>query len=784
VSQPATLADLVAALPDLTGALRVAGLGARVEVWRDAEGIPHVRAASARDAFVTQGLVHAQDRLWQMEYDRRRGQGRYAELAGPAAVAQDMLMRRLGLLASARADYAAVDDETRAMLDSFAAGVNAYLGWALAARRLPVELAQLGVEPEPWAPWDALLVFKVRHVEMGPWQAKLWRARLVERLGPEAAARLCPGTPTRPMLIVPPGVTYAGPPDDGLGAFTTGAAALGALADWGLGSNSWALHGSRTASGRPLVAGDPHRAVEVPNCYCQQHLGCPTFDAIGLSFPGVPGLSHFGHNQRVAWCVTHAMADYQDLYLERFEPGPDGTLRYRFRDEWRPAAAARETIRVRGGDPVGIEVIGTHHGPVILGEPRRGQGTVLRYSATAAPNRTFDAFVPMLRAGSAAELEAAMRPWVDPVNNLVLADVDGRIAYRTRGQVPVRAPANAWLPVPGWDGAHEWQGMIPFEEMPAFHDPAGGFIATANGRITGPEYPHYLGLDVAQDFRTRRLVERLRPLCEATAADMASIHADCVSLAAQELVAALGARLAGVRLADPRAARALERLLAWDGRMDVDAVEPALYTALRERLWRDLMTPLLGPLTVEAFAGTPRGGVAHMARLKGRLAGWIEAGDRALLPPGADWPGVLGAALGAAVVDLEAALGPGLDGWRWGRLHRTRPEHPLAAALPGAATLVPPAVPMSGDGDTVFQAGFVPGAGYALTLGSVARYVFDLGDWERSGWVVPHGTSGHAASPHHADQVEAWATCRLLPMRYDWARIEAEAETHQTLDPA
>jgi penicillin amidase len=783
VSTPPPPTDLIAALPDLAGALRIAGLGARAEVWRDPEGIPHVRAVSARDAFVAQGLVHAQDRLWHMEYDRRRGQGRLAELAGAPAVAQDALMRRLGLTASARADYAAVGAETRAMLEGYADGVNAFLAWAVAGRRLPVELARLSVEPEPWQAWDALTVFKVRHVEMGPWQAKLWRARLVQRLGPERAARLCPGTPPRPMLIVPPGATYLGPADEGLAAFAAGAEALDELAEWGLGSNSWALHGSRTASGKPLVAGDPHRAIEVPNCYYQNHLTCPEFDAIGLSFPGVPGLPHFGHNRHVAWCVTHAMADYQDLYLERFEPGDDGALRYRDRDGWRPAERRVETIRVRDAASVAIEVVATGRGPVILGEPRRGQGTVLRYSATAAPNRTFDALVPMLRAASADELEQAMRSWVDPVNNLVFADVGGRIAYRTRGQVPVRAPANAWLPVPGWDGAHEWQGMIPFEEMPALRDPNGGAIATANGRIAGPEYPHYLGLDVALDFRTRRLAERLAPLRRATVEDMAAIHADCVSLAARELTVALGACLAGRRPADPAAAAALDRLLAWDGRMAEDAVAPTIYTALRERLWRDLMTPLLGPLAREAFAGTPRGGVTHMARLKARLPGWIRDDDRALLPAGADWPGVLAGALAGAVAEIGAALGPDPEGWRWGRLHRTRPEHPLAAAIPGAAALVPPAVPMSGDGDTVLQAGFVPGAGWTLTLGPVARYAFDLGDWERSGWVVPHGVSGHAASPHHADQVEAWATCRLLPMRYDWARIAAEAETHQTLEP-
>ena len=249
------------------------------------------------------------------------------------------------------------------------------------------------------------------------------------------------------MLILPPGTEYRGPAPAASEVLGRSDAALASLPAWVGGSNNWVLAGSRTASGRPLVAGDPHRALDTPNCYYQNHLACPDFDAIGLSFPGVPGLSHFGHNRHVAWCVTHAMADYQDVFVERFDP-TDPT-RYEFRGEWRHAEVRRETIEVRGGKPVQVAVTVTHHGPVVLGDPSTGYAVSLRYTATAELNRTFDALVPMLRAASADDLEAAMRPWVDPGNNLVFADVRGTTGYRTRGVVPVRAPANAWLPVPG-----------------------------------------------------------------------------------------------------------------------------------------------------------------------------------------------------------------------------------------------------------------------------------------------------------------------------------------------
>ncbi len=767
---------LTAALPDVSRPLGIPGLEAPVEIWRDPQGIPHTRATSVHDAFFAQGFVHAQDRLWQMEYDRRRAHGRWAEVVGSEALAQDMQMRRLGLAASARADYAAVNQATRAMLDAYAAGVNASLR---TTATLPVEFTLVGARPEPWEPWDSCVVFKVRHVLMGTWQTKAWRARLVQHLGAARVARLCPGTPQNPMLIVPPGVTYDGPPLHGLRELTEVERAMESLPDWESGSNNWALAGSRTASGRPLVGGDPHRPLDVPNVYYQEHLACPDFDAIGLSFPGVPGLPHFGHNRHVAWCVTHTAADYQDLYLERF--AREDPNRYDFRGQWLRAEGRREVIGVRGGPEVEIDLTVTHHGPVVLGDPRTGYAFALRYTATAEPNRTFEALLPMLRASSADELEAAMQPWVDPVNNLVFADVHGAIGYRTRGTIPVRAATNAWLPVPGWDGTHEWQGVVPFAEMPAVRNPETGFVATANSRVAGADYPHYIGIDFAPDFRTRRLIERLRPLERATAADMAAVHADRVSIPARELLEIVK----DVMPEHPDTSWAREVLLAWNGEMAPDSAAATIYAAFRERLMRDLLTPILGPLAREAFAATPGAAVTHMARLRADLFRMVARDDRSLLPVGADWRQAIRTALDAAVAELRQRLGPDQAAWRWGHVHVTRPRHTLSTAFPELAVLLdPPSFAVGGDGDTVQASGFVPAAGFGVTLTSVARYVFDLADWNRSAWVIPLGSSGHPGSPHYADQAGAWSEVQLVPMRYDWTAIRATAETHQTLSPA
>jgi penicillin amidase len=773
---PLTTGELRAAVPEHTGTLRLRGLERPVQVYRDRLGIPHIRAHSAHDAFLTQGFVHAQDRLWQMDYDRRRAYGRAAEYLGASAMRPDQLLRRLGLEASARADYDAVSPETRAMLEAYAAGVNAFLR---TTRQLPIEYRLLDASPEPWQPWDAGAVFKVRHVFTGGvWQAKLWRARLLRHLGPELTAKLYAETSSGQPLIIPPGVDYHGPALDGLEALRAGEPLISLVQELDGGSNSWAVAGQRAAGGRPLLAGDPHRALDTPNVFYQNHLMCPDFDAVGLSFPGVPGLPHFGHNRAVAWCVTTAMADSHDLYIERFDPGHPWL--YEFNGRWLPAERRREVIHVRGGPSVEIEVSVTRHGPVIVGDPTQGYALALRYAANTTPNAGFDALLPMLCATSADAFEEAVRPWVDPCNNLLFADVHGQIGYRTRGQVPIRSTANAWLPVPGWSGEHEWRGVIPFEEMPQLRNPATGFIVTANNRIADERYPYYLALHYEPGFRARRIRDRLRPLTQASGQDMAAIHADRLSLPAPAFVA----MLARVEPTDALAVQVKAQLQGWDGDMAPDSVGATVYAVCREQLMRGVMELLLGPLAPEALAGGLYGALMPLSQLRERLSDMMQADDRTLLPTGEDWPSLMATALARTAAYLRQELGDDPQTWRWGRLHRTAPRHPLCAVFPELAEwLNPTALAVGGDGDTVQAASIGAGTGYTVGGTSVARFVFDLSDWQRSAWVVPLGASGHPGSRHYADQAAAWGAVQLYPMLYDWQQISTTAETSQRLEP-
>ena len=775
--------DLLTALPDLRSDQRLRGLDGDVVVHRDSLGAAHAMAGSAHDAFLAQGFFCAQDRLWQMDWDRRRAYGRTAEWTGPDALEQDAFLRRMGLEASARADYAAVDAPTRAMLDAYAAGVNAYLE---SGAPPGAEYVLLDEAPEPWSPWDGLAVFKVRHLFMGTFEFKLWRGRLIDRIGPDAATALFPVHAPGDLTIIPTGGVFPGEPDNAAELMRAAAAApLGAaLASEppDAGSNSWALTPGRTRTGGPLLAGDSHRQPDTPNVYYQNHIACPEFDVVGLSFAGLPGFHHFGHNAHVAWCVTHTAADYQDLYVERFEAG--NPRRYEFRGEWRDAAVREETLRARGAPDATISVVETHHGPVVFGDPASGDAVSLRYTATAVPGRWPECLLRMLTARDCDEFEDAQEQWVDPCNNLLSADTRGNISYLMRGKLPIRSRANAWAPVPGWNGEHEWEGEAPFASHSRLRNPGEGYIVTANNRVTAAP-PHFIGFDFVPDLRARALNERLTGMTGAGVNDMEALHATRASLLARQAAPLFAATPRDGDADDAVEAAARRLLVGWDGSMDRDAPAPTVYSFAMTELLRAVCERLVGvELTAEALGGTGRGAGAMTRTLRRRIGLAIEADDTSLLG-GATWAEAGDRAFREGVRRLRGLLGDDPAGWAWGALHRTRHAHPLSAAFPDEAPLLdPPSTPVSGDGETPLQGAYLADDPFTAVSVSVVRYVYDPRDWRNSRWIVPLGVSGRPGSPHYADQLETWAAVETRPMLYDWDDIRADAESTQRLSRA
>ena len=732
-----------------------------MHIYRDEWGIPHVRARSVHDAFVGQGYVHAMDRFWQMDASRKQMEGRWAEWVGPAGLAADRLARRLRAAAASIRDYQALGPDARAMVDAYTAGVNA----CLRSHPPAPEYELLATTPEPWRGWHCIAAMRQRGYLMGSLWFKLWRAAAVAVVSPEDLAKLRYDDGGADRLCIPPGAdatrwiaTLADlrEPIQALGLLAATAATDG-------GSNNWALAPGRTTTGRPILAGDPHRAFELPGMYAQLHLACDEFDAIGFTVPGVPAFPHFGHNGHAAWGVTHAFADIHDLYVEQFDRAdPD---RYLLRGEWLQAETASEDIAVRGLTPETVTIVTTVHGPVVAGDPATGAALTLKSVQFFDLDRSIDCLLPMLRADSVDALFHAVRGWGLIDHNLVAADTGGHIGHLVRAVLPRRPAVNGWLPVPGWTGEYEWDGIIPAEQMPRTDDPGRGYLVTANNRVVSaiPATGDYFCTDALPPYRARRIEELIDRLGTASPDNMTAIHRDDVSASATLFQAAL----ADAVPASAAAAAVRDVVLAWDGRMSPDSAGAACYSRLRWELARIVgrQSGLAGPVA-------PSGDVARLGLLAGvsgvshlwwMLPALLRFDDRSF-SGGRTWPALLAEALDA-LADLPVDV-------PWHQVHAAALTHPLSALLPDApAGLSPPGAGVGGDNETVWATGCRAESGTAAVYGAIARYVFDVGDWDNSRWIVVSGASGDPASPHYLDQHDAWSRCELVPMRYDWAAI-------------
>ncbi|RSS26744.1 penicillin acylase family protein [Streptomyces sp. WAC05458] len=685
------------------------------ETYRDAWGIPHLRAATAGELARAQGRVTARDRAWQLEVERHRAQGTSASFLGPGALSWDRLARRARLADTARRCFAALEDEdpeTAAWVREYTDGVNE----GLAACDAP-EFARTGLAPGRWEPWTPLAVWLATHILFAGFPAKLWREHITAHLGPDAVALFA---------------------TDGPGT---------------AGSNGWLVSGERTVTGHAIVAGDPHRFIEEPGVYQQIHLSCPEFDVVGLAVPGVPGIAHFGHTGTVAWAITNAMADYQDLYRERLRRtgagvealGPDGT--------WHRAARHTETIHVAGEDSVEVEVIETDRGPVIAGGPEGlDDGTPaalsLRYPPRVTADLGFGALLPLLRARRVADVDRALDAWAEPVNVVQAADTEGGLLHRVAGRVPVRATANRLRPVPAWEPGHAWTGW----HTPPRAGLTDGVAVMANQR--GPATP--LGVEFAPPHRADRIAALLAGKERWSAADMPALHTDTHLASAGPLLDLVTA-LDGL---SPGAAALRDRLLAWDRRMDADSAGAAAYAAVRGAVVRHLAAhPALAPAAVPpAYPEVLQPWLALVPRIAYALEHLLRAED----PYGIDRAEAVRAALEEVAAEPPAGT--------WGDTHRLAPWR----ALPDTSGSPEPG--LSGDHDCVLCTSAVPGLTDRAARGPAARYVWDLADRRRSGWVVPHGASGVPGSPHHRDQQPLWLGGELAPVVTDFDRLTKETD--------
>jgi penicillin amidase len=522
--------------PEISGQLQMPGLQAPVRIVRDTWGVPHIFAENEHDLFMAQGYVHAQDRLWQMEWNRNIANGTLATLIGDAGVAADQFTRTMGTLRSAQSDYQLIDPEERTMLDNYSAGVNAYI--ESHRNRLPLQYTLLGVTPRPWTPIDSLAFGNVISFSLqGNHRLELLRARLLPQIGEEKLQALLPMYESNKPLIIPQqanGYRWLSATSSDKEDYL--AQLLGdPNASWG--SNNWVVSGSRTTTGKPILANDTHLNQSMPSIWYQNGLHGGRFNTVGYTRAGVP-LVLIGHTERVAWGITNLNPDVQDLYIEKFD-NRDNPTQVEFNNAWEPLTIIPETIQVKGKDPISFNVYVTRHGPIVNDViDTRGQTEPLALSWAAYGSSTiFHSIVLLNQASNWDEFRNAIRYWDLPSQNFVYADVDGNIGYQASGKVPIRAPQHqGTVPVPGWTGEYEWKGLIPFEELPYSFNPPEGFIGTANNKIVDDSYPYSLAAEWDPGYRARRIIDLLQANDKVSVEYVKQMQADTYSLPAEALM--------------------------------------------------------------------------------------------------------------------------------------------------------------------------------------------------------------------------------------------------------
>ncbi len=705
-----------ASLFPLDGELALDGLTAPVTVERDAWGVPRITASSLDDLWFAQGVVTAGERLFQLELQLKLATGRLSEIFGELTYPDDVFSRTIGLNRAGATHAAAWSTEDHAMHGAFRAGVRT---WVQAMPAKPVEYQLLDLEtdipddPGVFAAAIALLAWSLSN----NWEAELLRAELDDRVHHAITDLLLPSA-----------------------------------AHGGLGSNNWVVAGSRTTTGAPLLAGDPHLLVTQPGTWLELHLRAPGYDARGVALPFLPGIT-LGATPHHAWAATNVTGDVQDLFEERLND--DGTVA-RFGEAWEPLTIHDEAIAVRGEpEPRALRVRESRHGPILTHGSAGAVQTVYReldhtyalrwvgHEATLTPSSV----VAAAQARDFDEFRDAVLRITCPGQNFVYADVDGVIGYQCSGRHPVRAQGDGTRPVPGWDGAHEWVGWIAPEKLPFERDPERGWIATANNDIQPPGYPHLIGADFHEPHRRDRIAALLTDRTDHDVASMRAMQRDTVSLAADSLLPAL----LKVQPATDRHRAALERLSIWDADLDPDSREAALFELWITAITRRLLAERLGEELFTAYADFREVFVART--LPAMLAHSTDRVD----------PDALRAALDDA---LDEA-----DDRPWGEIHRLILAHPLAR-IPGLdAVFTAAEIPYGGDHATISQGAFDTWLGHRPAVVPSWRAIWDLGDLERSVSVVPSGVSGNPASPHWADQSALFAEGEAKPAGFHTVSI-------------
>lgn len=761
--------QLRASLPQTGGDVAVRGLKAKVSIARDDNGVPYVRAASDMDAYFALGYLHAQDRLWQLEVARRLAQGRLSEVLGRKALPEDVWMRTLDLYGSARSAWPALSEPARASLQAYADGINAYLG---EKRTLPPEFLLLGVEPQPWHPIDSLAWFKVfslnqsdsmrteanRYVARKYLPASQWA--LLERDYPADAPVTVDALPAM-QDIAQMGMRL----EDELG-----------LGGKYVGSNAWAVSGKHTADGSPLLANDPHMGLQMPSLWYVADLSAPGFHASGMSVVGLPNIV-FGRNGRIAWGGTNMMADTQDLYV--LDTDPERPNHYKADGQWQALDVRQEEIQVKNDfpaalrkplDPVRIQVRRSTLGPVISDALRSvDQPVALRWPGLDPGDTSYEGIFRLAYAGNWQEFNAALAVIVAPAINVVYADADNNIGYAGAGRIPRRGAGDGTLPVPAADPRYAWQGYVPFAEMPRVLNPASGFVVSANNKVAGENYPHFISRDWAPPARAERITAMIQGAIRGPGKirveDVEKMQGDVKDLEAGELKD----YLLGLLPASAAASAPVRQLKAWDGSMARDQAAAAVFS-----LW---LKNLKQRMLLDRFKDAGDN-VVQLEVLRGYVAGVTPLQIKRMLMSGErEWCGgdagaqrcaeLADASLHDALKELDKWQGDE-SRWQWGELHQATFQHLPFSDVNLLDRVFGRRIPSPGSENSVDVAAsrYKPMKGFEQTFGAVFRQVMSLAPGEgRHRYMNSTGQSGNPLSRHFDDMLEPFNRVEFFALR-------------------
>jgi penicillin amidase len=757
-------------LPQTHGILSLPGLDDPVEVIRDRWGIPHIYARNIHDLFFSQGFVHAQDRLFQMEINRRTARGRLSELFGELALDTDRTSRTFGFHRLGAADWEDTSGDMRDIILAYSEGVNAFIESPDSS--LPLEFSLLRHKPEPWEPLDSVSFARVMIWQLShAWSSEITRAQLIDAVGDERATELEIHYPEDNPTALPEGIEFNRFDPAGILQNTQGP-----FLQRGMGSNGWAVAGSKTTTGTPYLCNDMHLPVSLPALWYQAHLIGAGFNVTGASLPGVP-LVLVGHNASIAWGMTLAFTDCEDLFIERINP--TDPKRYQVGDRWAEGELIRETIEVKGrSEPHVEDVLITKHGPIISDVVGYSGERIAVNSMALRPSPAFSAWLSLNRATGWDDFVDAMRLIEAPQLGVVYGDVDGNIGNWVTGKVPIRAKGNGTVPAPGWTGGYEWIGEVPFEEMPYALNPRRGYLITCNNKPIPDDYFHFLGHVWMNGYRARRLEDLFQAKGKLSEGDFIDAQMDTFCIPGLELVD----QIKDHHSYDADVQLALEWLQVWDGELSAESVGGTIYEVVRysmvwnlleARLEQDLLERVLGagfhPLLFPTTEFIGHDTTALLRILKDPDSLWIEdaGGRRALIKR----------SLKQAVEWLRKELGEDPERWEWGRIHRISFDHALGLQKPLDRVFNRGPKPIGGDTDTPCQTAMLPSEPYDSRAWAPSfRQIVDMGDLSRSISIVPPGQSGHLASPHYDDLIEPWLKGEYVPMLWTREQVIEHAE--------